>query len=351
MAGDQKRIGGERRGIPMKGLFHQTILLLLLFVSIVAPVFAGPVEITGTVINGSTGKPARALNLSLYTMDDSMNLVGRLDSAERGFRFRTDAKAESYLLTGEFDRQIFFQTVKPGQPVTFNVYEGGAGAENVQVTSMHVITKLGDALQVETMYVMGNDGEPGRTFSSKNLTFLLPKEATKVDAFMRLENANLAVPLEITPRGDQGGYGIDMSIRPGNSTITFRYTIPGQVFMDRMPDIKTEGPMVQYRPFRIVSWKPEGSLPEVKGATSFEEMTVPHLGRSFKVNLEEGKTVAYDFSSGGKQVYLIGGTPHVSPIPGGLVGSLVAFGMGISLTLLLIHLVLDQKRKEKEAVE
>ena len=308
---------------------------------------AAPVILEGTILNGTTGHPAKARNLTVYSMDDSMEMLERKATAGDHFQFRIQKKVSSYLLTGEYGGQVFFTTISEGnyRKANLTVYEDGAKESDLKITSMHIATRIGSGLSMETLYVVSNHSKPAKTYNTSRTSFLLPDGAENVEAFFRLESVDVAIPLDVT-RAKDGSYGIDLSLRPGNGTLTFRYVIKGDGWKDSLPDIESGNRSLDSGNFRIVSWKPMDARPEVIGGKA-TEITVPHLGSAFRVEYTPGSKVEYRFNS--KGIFTPGGGIHRNPFPSGPVEIFLTSGILMAALFLAIHLFLFlDERKEGE---
>lgn len=285
--------------------------LLSAVVALVAtgPVLSNPegqtVVVHGQIVNGTTAQKSRVDRLTLYEMEQSgLKTVQVLEKTGPMFQFDPIQVPQAPLLiAADIGKETFFRMLHPGDanftlPQRIFVFDSGAQGNSVRLTSMTMFTKLKDGLFVERIYVITNRSMPPRLLEASGFRLQLPEDARDLQAYMRLEDTNLSLPVELKPTPE--GYSMDRSLRPGNHTLHISFRIPGHVFQDSMPDLTTVGDTqgaISHN-FRVISWKPEDAKPVVTGAEA-KEIDVPDFDRAMHVTYEEGQKVRFDFGAGG----------------------------------------------------
>src|SRR6266545_6686576 len=136
-------------------------------VSLIAPCFALASDIRGTVINGTTGRPAAGDEVILLTLSqDGMNESARAKTDGAGrFRFAVAERQATYLIRALHQGVTYHETVEPGiRSLAVHVYDS---AEKVDgVTAMMDVERFeatGDVLEVKQLVTMRNASKPPRT--------------------------------------------------------------------------------------------------------------------------------------------------------------------------------------------
>ncbi len=261
------------------------------------------VTIRGEVVNGSNGKLVSGIKVNLFNVEKGLDLISSQKDAGPRFIFKDIPSPKGPMLIAvEFNGESYFRMLHPADtnfnlPHRIFVFDTGAKAGMVRLTSMHQVTKTHSGLKIEKLFIVVNGSNPAFSFDTSNLRFHLPENATNVASYMRLETTNISLPVNIVKK-DDSTYAIDHAFRPGNATLSITYNIPGYSYEEQMPDISsTDDQLPMIHNFLVVGWKPLDARPEIEGA-QIEDMTVPGMGKAIKVAYEPGAKIEYDFSSG-----------------------------------------------------
>ncbi len=203
------------------------VLKLTIFMAISAGLFAA--EITGTVTNGTTGKPAAGAEVTLLTLTGAMDQVGkaRTDSAGH-FAIKVPDPGERHLVRVNHKGVNYFQSAAPNAGnVDITIYDSArqvAGIfENARVYRLQ--TEQGQ-LEVSATYTLRNESSPPRTkMGDETYEVEIPPRALLVDA-IAAGPGGMPVATSPVPTGKQNHYALVFPIRPGQTQFTVNYKMP-----------------------------------------------------------------------------------------------------------------------------
>lgn len=198
----------------------------LLFLSL--PVFAGIV--TGTVTNGTTGKPAAGVDVILIQLQGTMKPIENTKTdAEGRYSFDSPALGAGPMLIRAVYRGVnYHEPATPGKTtVDVQVFEPTDKASAFSVTAHAIILQpSGSTLVVGEEYNVTNKTQPPVAYYRPNgsFSFALPEGAQLADVSVV---GTSGMPVVQTPV-DQGNnkQAIDFPFRPGDSVVRISYHLP-----------------------------------------------------------------------------------------------------------------------------
>jgi hypothetical protein len=196
---------------------HYRIVLLIVCLFASTAMFAA--QITGTVTNGTTNKPAAGEQVVLLSLAEGMAEVSRTTSDGQG-RFAIDVPdaGVQHLLRVNHQGVNYFQSAPPGTSAAdITIYDAAkqvAGIfEDARVYTLQ--TERGE-LQVQVGYTLRNESRPPRTkMAEETFEVELPQGAQLVDA-SATGPGGMPVSTSPVPTGKKNGYALVFPIRPGN---------------------------------------------------------------------------------------------------------------------------------------
>lgn len=203
----------------------QVVLTILLLSS-----FAGAQTLTGTVKNGTTGKPAAGDEIVLLKLGQGMEETGRTKTDSKGnFSFKLDDDAQApHLVRAVHQEVTYHRMVPPGTTsVEVDVYDVGKKIDGIEVVAdiMRVQVERGQ-LQVKREFSVQNSSKPLRTqMNERNLEFDIPEGAKIVEGSAMTEHGN---PLKAAPvqESDKNRYSFEFPLRPGTTRFQVIYELP-----------------------------------------------------------------------------------------------------------------------------
>lgn len=253
----------------LRKFFHATLLLIML------PSFAFAAEITGTVRNGTTGKPAAGDDVVLLAMTGGMDEVGRTKTDSQGrFRLKVDDSATPHLIRVNHQKVNYHKTAPPGtQSVEVEVYDSAVKVEGVRaVVDVLRFEADSSSLQVTELYGIANNSQPPRTqMSERSFEIYLPPGA-EILSSTALSGGGMPINSAPVPTGQKNRYAFIFPLRPGETRFQVSYRLPYSGEADFQPRLAqpTEHLVVMVPPsMRFRSNAGEGafqSMPEETGA-------------------------------------------------------------------------------------
>jgi hypothetical protein len=185
--------------------------------------------ITGTVRNGSTGRPAAGDDVILLRLDQGMPEEGRTKTDSRGvFTLEVQYPDKPHLVRVVHQAVTYDRQVSAGDALSIDVFDAApkvqgvtGGAEIVRVGTR------GKLLHVSDMYDIKNESSPPRTQAGKRtFEFYLAAEA-RVDSVLAAGPGGIGVVISATPvRGQRGRYTVSFPLRPGDTKFAVNYNLP-----------------------------------------------------------------------------------------------------------------------------
>ena len=277
----------------------QLILTSLLVVALSG--FAPAQNITGTVTNGTTGKPAAGDEVTLLSLSQGMQEVG----------------------SGKTDAQGKFSLAAPadqGAPHMVRVTHGGVnyfphggplmpGATTAAVTVYDTAKKLdglsqtvevdryqtdGNQLQVIALFALKNDSKPPRTLDAdKTFELVLPTGAA-LDAGMARSPGGQPLNMPPTETSPKGHYAFSFPLRPGETQFQVTYHMPYSGEASFSPK-----PLAEVQHFVVMTAK--GMTFSPKNAQRFQSMPDESgAGIMVATNVKPGEDLSFKVSGAGQ---------------------------------------------------
>jgi hypothetical protein len=193
--------------------------------------FAAAQTLTGTVKNGTTGKPAAGDEVVLLQLGQGMNEAGRTKTDAKGqFSFKLDDDKSPHLVRAIHQDVTYHRMAPPGTTsVELEVYDVGKKIEGIEVVADIVRLQVEQGqLVVVREFGVQNTSKPSRTqMNDRNLEFYIPDGAEIIpdSATATTENGN---PLKSAPvpEGEKNRYSFIFPLRPGLTRFEVAYQIP-----------------------------------------------------------------------------------------------------------------------------
>ena len=204
------------------------------------PAFA---QISGTVINQTTGKPQSGATVGLYTMGNKngLELVDQAKSDARGAFAINHSFQGPLLIRTAFGGITYNHMLPPGTPTTglsLDVYDASKQPGAARVGKhMILFEPSGEQMTVTETYLLGNQGKTAwYDPDGGTLKIFVPANASKPTVQVTAPGgAPIGAPVNKTAKPDL--YAIDFPVKPGDTRFDVSYTVPykdGDTFSGRI---------------------------------------------------------------------------------------------------------------------
>ena len=196
-------------------------------------------NLTGTVTNGTTGKPAVGDEVILINLANGMDVGGstKVDSAGK-YSFKITVPGP-HLIRAVHQGVNYHQMAPPGvNTADVNVYDVAQKVTGLSVTA-DVIRFQADSgtMQGVRLFVVSNTSSPAKTqMNDHNFEFYLPAGA-KVEQVQARSPNGQPIPADAAPQAEKGRYAIAFPLRPGETQFQVEFTLPytGEIKIDPKP--------------------------------------------------------------------------------------------------------------------
>lgn len=203
-----------------------TLATLLLLASI-----ASAQTLTGTVKNGTTGKPSAGDEVVLLKLGQGMEEAGRTKTDASGhFSFRLDDAQAPHLVRAIHQEVTYHRMAPPGTTsVELEVFNASKKVEGIEVVAdiMRVQVDHGQLVVVREFGVQNTSKPPITQMNERNLEFYIPAGAQVIpdSATATTEGGN---PLKSAPvpEGEKDRYAFIFPLRPGLTRFEVAYQMP-----------------------------------------------------------------------------------------------------------------------------
>jgi catechol 2,3-dioxygenase-like lactoylglutathione lyase family enzyme len=212
----------------MTAIFGAALALLLTLSTI-----ASAQKITGTVTNGTTGKPAAGDTVALLALSQGMQEVASTKSDAQG-KFTLPAQADQqapHMVRVTHGGVNYFPQGGPlmpgGTTADFTVYDTGEKVEGIsQTVEVDRYQTDGGNLQVIGLFALNNASNPPRTVGGDHtFEFVLPAGA-QLDSVYAKGPGGQPVSAAATPTSQKNHYALSYPVRPGETQFQVLYHMP-----------------------------------------------------------------------------------------------------------------------------
>ncbi len=286
-------------------------LSLILIVS----TFAVAETLTGTVKNGTTGKPAAGDDVVLIKLGNGMEEAARTKADSKGnFTFNLDDQGP-HLIRAIHQGVTYHRMAPPGTTsVEVEVNDVSKKLDGISVTAdVNRFQVEQGQLEVVRLFAVNNTSKPPKTqMNDHNFEFYLPEGAKVVQSMAKTAGGQ---PLNSAPvpQAEKNRYAFIFPLRPGETQFQVAYQLPysGSATIDPKPIYGTQHLVVMFP--KSMQFTPSGDAhfesmndPQQTDATvQVATLTQPGQPLSFKLSgtgtlaSNEGGGAGSEGSSGG----------------------------------------------------
>jgi 5-hydroxyisourate hydrolase-like protein (transthyretin family) len=186
-------------------------------------------QLTGTVTNATTGKPAAGDDVTLLSLNDGMQETSSAKTDAQG-KFTLDEPDETveHLIRVSHGGTFYYKAAPVGtRNSDVNVYDSAARVDNV-LEDGHVFQMQTANGQLEVMekYIVRNESAPPRTrMGDHSFEIQLPPGAQLIDS-VAAGPGGMPVKVLPVPLKTKNRYGMPYPLRPGKTEFRVSYKVP-----------------------------------------------------------------------------------------------------------------------------
>jgi hypothetical protein len=208
--------------------------------AVVVSSFVAAQTLTGTVTNGTSGKPAAGDQVFLINLSNGMEVAAKTNADGSGkFSFKLADGAGPHLIRAIHQGVTYHQMATPGtNSVEMQVYDVTRKVDAISLTA-DVIRLQAEGGQVQGVrrFAVNNTSSPPKTqMNDHNFEFYLPEGAKLESAQAKAPNGQ-PIAAEATPQAEKNRYAIVFPVRPGETEFQVQFTVPysGSIKIDPKP--------------------------------------------------------------------------------------------------------------------
>ena len=202
--------------------------------------FASAQTLTGTVSNGTTGKPAAGDDVVLLKLANGMEEGGRTKTDSQGkFSFKLDDSGNPHLIRVIHQGVTYHRMAPPGTTsVEVQAFDVARKIEGLEVTAdVMRFQAQGDQIQGVRLFAVDNNSNPPRTqMNDQNFEFYLP-EGAQIDTSLAKTANGQPVNSPPVPQKEKNRFAFIFPLRPGETQFQVVYHLPysGSLSIDPQP--------------------------------------------------------------------------------------------------------------------
>jgi len=218
----------------------RSIAVAVLFAFLLIAPLSLAQTLTGTVTNGTSGKPSSGDDVVLLSLGQGMEEAGRTKTDASGkFSFKLDNAEGPHLVRAIHQGVTYHAMAPPGTPsVELSVYDVSKKLTEISVTA-DVMRFQADSSQIQgvRIFAVDNTSNPPRTqMNDQNFEFYLP-EGAQIDTGLAKTANGQPINSAPVPQKEKNRYAFIFPLRPGETQFQVVYHLPytGQLSIDSKP--------------------------------------------------------------------------------------------------------------------
>jgi hypothetical protein len=256
--------------------------------------FAVTQNITGTVTNGTTGKPAAGIDVTLLALSQGMQEVGNSKTdAEGHFSFPAPSDTQApHMVRANYGGVGYFPQGGPLMPgsttAALTVYDSAKKVDGVsQTVEVNRLQSDGKQLQGIILYALSNQSQPPRTLANDKGTFevVMPAGA-EIESAQAKGPGGQPIAAETVPGSEKNHYFLSYPLRPGETQFQIAFHMPYSGEATFSPKALRD---VQH----FVVMMPKGMTFAAKDASQFQAMKDPQSTIMVVTNVKAGQDLGF----------------------------------------------------------
>ena len=212
-------------------------ILLTIILLAAGSALVSAATISGTVTNGTQGKPAAGDEVVLIKLSSGMEEVGHTKTnAEGKFTFNVQEANSPYLVRAIHQEVTYHVPAPPGtNSVDVTVYDVAPKVEGVRAVADLMYLQAGQgSLGVTRVFAVDNNSKPPRTeMNDAPFEFYVP-EGAQIDQAQAQTAGGEPLNVSPTPQAQKNRYSFDFPLRPGQTQfqVTYHVSYSGKATID-----------------------------------------------------------------------------------------------------------------------
>jgi hypothetical protein len=211
----------------------KTKFLAIVGLVLLGSALAGAQNITGTVINGTTGKPAAGDEVTLLSLSQGMQEVGSTKTDSQG-RFTLKAPADAnvpHMVRATHGGVSYFPRGGPLMPgkttAELTVYDAAKKVDGLQqMVEVDRIQADGSQMQVIALFAIQNESKPPRTQEGdRTFEFVVPEGAV-IESGLARGPGGQPINEQPTETSSKNHYAFSFPLKPGETQFQVAYNLP-----------------------------------------------------------------------------------------------------------------------------
>ena len=201
--------------------------------------------LSGTVTNGTSGKPSAGDDVVLLSLGQGMEEAGRTKTDASGkFSFKLDNADGPHLVRAIHQGVTYHAMAPPGTPsVQLSVYDVSKKLNDISVTA-DVMRFQADSSQIQgvRIFAVENTSNPPRTqMNDQNFEFYLP-DGAQIDTGLAKTANGQPINSAPVPQKEKNRYAFIFPLRPGETQfqVVYHMAYTGQLSVDPRPLYPTQ---------------------------------------------------------------------------------------------------------------
>jgi hypothetical protein len=262
--------------------------------------FADAQNITGTVTNGTIGKPAVGDEVTLLSLSQGMQEIGSAKTdAKGGFSFAAPPDSNApHMVRATHDGVNYFPQGGPLMPgaatAAITVYDSAKKIDGLSQT-VEVDRYQSDGKQLEgiALYAIRNQSQPPRTLADEKRTFeiVLP-DGAQLESAQAKGPGGQPIAVEASPTAQKNHYALNYPLRPGETQFQMSYHLPYSGEASLSPK-----PLVDVQHFVVMT--PKSMTFMAKDPQRFQSMSDAQSVVMVATNVKPGEDLSFRIAGTG----------------------------------------------------
>ncbi len=185
--------------------------------------------VSGTVTNGSTGKPAAGVEVTLLTLANGMSESGSTKTDSQGrYSMPMQNTGGPHLVRASYQGANYFKMVPPGMSQgDIEIYDGAQKLDGIAGT-VDVMKLQADngTLQAIELFAVRNQSNPPRTLTAENTLEIVLPDGAQIDQADAQGPGGQPISSMPVPLKQKNHYAFNYALKPGETRFQVAYHMP-----------------------------------------------------------------------------------------------------------------------------